>query len=596
VGAAQGGTFTVTDANASNSPQTGSVSVDVFDHASRDLTTGTLTLGNHHVGYTSPVTSTNNLTVNNAAGFRVDLKGSTPAVGNISVGSVSGIVQGTASSLTASLATGQGAGPISQGFTYTFADDSVLSGASANVGTASLTVTGNIYTGQGVWNVDGNGTGNWSDFGNWTTAGGVPGIDGAVSAGDTATFGSVPADSNPRVISLNGTSPSLAAITFNSAAQPYTINGTGGGTIALQASATVTNTNGNHTISAPVNLGNSNTVGVSVANLGDTLTLSGVLTGTGANLTKTGSGVLALAGANTYQGATNINAGTLLANNTTGSATGAGTVNIGATGTLGGTGTITGPAAVVTVTGTITGGAGKDQGATALAQAAPGLLSTTGGNQTLAASSQVWTSTGTYAWKVKDPTVATSSLHTDSGVGTTDTTAGLNWDMLKIESLNVNTPSNSPFTINGIAPTNASAAGVDQTWTIADITSGVVSITNSLGTTTKTYNVNGGFADAITAANQLAIDLGLTGANPPLLQLITASLPPAPVGGSYSLGVIPDGGGASGGDDLVISFSPTPEPTVLTLLIPGIAGLALRRRRRGGTNRATTSATSVCTG
>jgi len=66
-GRGQTGSFTVTDGSATNSPQSGSVTVDVYDHAAPDLVTGTLTLGNVHVGYTSPLTSTNTLTVDDLA-------------------------------------------------------------------------------------------------------------------------------------------------------------------------------------------------------------------------------------------------------------------------------------------------------------------------------------------------------------------------------------------------------------------------------------------------------------------------------------------------------------------------------------------------
>lgn len=76
-------------------------------------------------------------------------------------------------------------------------------------------------------------------------------------------------------------------------------------------------------------------------------TFSGILQdggnygGTGGSLTKIGSGVLTLAGANTYTGSTNITRGVLLVNNRTGSATGMGIVRVQA-GILGGRGIING--------------------------------------------------------------------------------------------------------------------------------------------------------------------------------------------------------------------------------------------------------------
>jgi len=81
---------------------------------------------------------------------------------------------------------------------------------------------------------------------------------------------------------------------------------------------------------------------VTVQHADTTLTVGGVISGTGKGLTKAGEGTLALSGASTYDGGTTIAAGTLLVNNTSGSGTGTGSVAVNDGGTLGGTGTIAG--------------------------------------------------------------------------------------------------------------------------------------------------------------------------------------------------------------------------------------------------------------
>jgi autotransporter-associated beta strand protein len=107
---------------------------------------------------------------------------------------------------------------------------------------------------------------------------------------------------------------------------------------------------------------------LTVGNDNSSSTFSGVLNDSGAGstlaLTKVGTGTLTLSGTNTYAGATNVNAGTLLANNMSGSGTGSGPVNVNG-GMLGGTGSI-GGAVNVLAAGTISAGA------------SPGLLSIVG--------------------------------------------------------------------------------------------------------------------------------------------------------------------------------------------------------------------------
>ena len=77
---------------------------------------------------------------------------------------------------------------------------------------------------------------------------------------------------------------------------------------------------------------------------GDTLALSGAINGSG-TLTKSGGGILIVSGNNVYIGGTTLTGGTLLINNTLGSGTGSGAVNVNG-GTLGGTGSIAGSVTV----------------------------------------------------------------------------------------------------------------------------------------------------------------------------------------------------------------------------------------------------------
>jgi autotransporter-associated beta strand protein len=72
------------------------------------------------------------------------------------------------------------------------------------------------------------------------------------------------------------------------------------------------------------------------------LTLSQVVSGEG-ELIKLGGGILNLIGENSYSGGTDVRAGTLLVNNTSGSGTGAGAVTVEAGATLGGAGYVAGP-------------------------------------------------------------------------------------------------------------------------------------------------------------------------------------------------------------------------------------------------------------
>ncbi|MEI8079925.1 MAG: autotransporter-associated beta strand repeat-containing protein, partial [bacterium] len=283
------------------------------------------------------------LTVGNSAAanasFTETLAGvfGTPTTGIIATGSVTGIVgQGSnRSSMIVGISdttAGQKTGSVTVGFTSQAVSGSGLSDtalAAQNVG-----VTGFAYTGQSLWINPGSGSwgNNVNAFGNWDLAGGVPGLDGALSINDTATFGD--AISAPATVRLDGANPSLSAVTFDQASQAYTLAQGSGGTLILKGSggpATVTVANGSHTISTPLSLATNATV--TVANASDTLTVAGPVAGSDYGITKDGAGTLTLTGTSSYTGRTDVTLGTLKVNGRIASA-----VKVDSRGILAGTG------------------------------------------------------------------------------------------------------------------------------------------------------------------------------------------------------------------------------------------------------------------
>ncbi len=315
IGTGQTGSFTVSAANAnsSNTSLPGSVSVDVLDHAAfTGFTGGTLNVEPVREGYTGPYVSTTSLPVTNPAGFRVNLKGSTTPISNVSLTTVTGITPGSTGNITASLSTGLVAGAYNRAFSYVFADDSTLNGSSANLGAVNINVNLNVYTGKGIWGAAASGA--WGTFGSWQALGGYPGLDGPASIDDTATFGSTLTGT----ASLNGVTPALNKLTFTSTSGTIA-QGTGSGFVNLQSSSTgiapiISATGGtagipvSPIISAPLVF--TNTVTVTPATAFDTVNISGEISGPG-GLIKTGAGTLSLTGTNLFAGKTAVNGGTL---------------------------------------------------------------------------------------------------------------------------------------------------------------------------------------------------------------------------------------------------------------------------------------------
>lgn len=173
-------------------------------------------------------------------------------------------------------------------------------------------------------------------------------------------------------------------------------------------------------------------------------TLSGIISGTGA-VTQNGAGTLTLSGANTYEGSTSANVGTLIVNGDNSGATGTVTVASGAT--LGGNGKIGGD---TTVNGILSTGA----------------LATVG-------------SVGTLDFGAKDLTFAeNSSWLIDLVQGVTESNDSILVDALTIES-------NTTLTFNHINSYNG-----DETYTLA--TYGSRSGTFSNFMTSGVYTIGGG--------------------------------------------------------------------------------------------------------
>jgi len=148
------------------------------------------------------------------------------------------------------------------------------------------------------WITDG--SGGWDNAANWN--GTVP--DAAQSVANFITALSAPA-----TVSLNG-SKTAGNLVFTSATNGYTIDAGSGGFLILSnggSNATVNVNSGAHFISAPITLNNSVDVALPLA--GRSLTLSGIISGTGMGITKTGLGDLNLTAANTFSGDVSLTGG-----------------------------------------------------------------------------------------------------------------------------------------------------------------------------------------------------------------------------------------------------------------------------------------------
>jgi len=298
--------------------------------------------------------------------------------------------------------------------------------------------------------VNGNWTGITGSNSNWSlrsttnqnTSNMPDGDDAVIFCMDGASRTSITVAGTPTIDSLAFNSYATSSFTIQSST--ITLNAAGGTGLRVDAGS------GSHTITSGLNLASNQSFEIQTpATPGaNKLLISGKISGTGRQLTKTGGGILELNnGANDYSGGTNISEGHLrLSNASNTSAIGSGAVLIDTQGTLGGNGSLSGS---VDVKGAIAPGASIG---------------------TLHTGPQKWFTGGSYQFEINAPTGA----------------PGSNWDLLDINGA-LDLTSAAGFSIKLLSVDNvghpAALAGFEKTlarsWVIAQ-TQGITNFTPGL--------------------------------------------------------------------------------------------------------------------
>ena len=507
---------------------------------------GTLQIGSNGSSYTGQTTvdagdfrftssqfgSAGSVTIN--SGGQYEINDNATATFGFSAGSIltlNGDGPSGATNAGAFILTVQSGG--TQGPITTFnGTNSVFLASNARIGTynnfgftSSLIIAGPV-TGPGGLTKDGPGSltlsnANNAYLGTTVVSNGtlLLGGNNALPVGTTLQFGET-TSSNVGTFDLNKFNQTVAALTTAGTGGPPQIINSGSGTPTLTI-----NYAGTSPDAFAGQIGGGNTSSPSNNSL---------------SVTKSGFGTLVLTGANTLNGNVTVQGGTLLVNGQSGgdSGTGNATVAINSGGTLGGNGAAIGSVNVNSSGIPARGGiisAGDSMTTATL---------TTGPQTWNGGSDANGTGGGTYAWKL--------NVNNAGSPGTVNFDAsGANWDQLTMSSLTVTASPGGTFNIQIIGLSGAGGApfnaGQSYQWEIANV-------------------MPGG---------------SISGVSPSMFKLTTVNLPGVSPN-AFSVDTSTDLGMSdpTGSTDLILTYTPTPEPTSLALFGVVAGGLLLRRRRK----------------
>lgn len=421
------------------------------------------------------------------------------------------------------------------------AGNSIFNGAVNNNSGTSLTAITKSGAGTARFNST---TSNYT--GPTTLTGGVLEVVSLANGGVASSLGQA-TNAAANLVFNGGTLRYVGA--GNSTDRAFTL-GANGGTIDSSGSGALTMT------AAAMAHSNSGTriLTLTGTNTGNNSLATVINDGAGAtSLAKTGSGLWSLSGANTYTGSTTVNAGTLLISGT-GEINGSSGVTINSGGTFRYTSS-TGLSRDVTLnTGGTFSHSGSDNytgnltwnGGTISGTNFAGVSLTVGANKTIApgnspgimaTGNQTWTNGGNYNLEIYDfDSAAGTGFDTIAITGTLDlsglTTGGFNINLWSLSSVGPD--------VNGDALNFNSLVG--GSWVIVSTTGGIT------GFNADNFQVN---VDAVNGTAGFSNSLG---------------------GGSFSI--------AQSGNNLLLEFTPVPEPSTWVLITIGLGAVTLLRRRR----------------